>query len=110
MGMPSPSASAARRSAAATRRGPPTPPPHWGGGAGGGARGHIDFGHAAYKGIGMKRSRPPFRADHVGSLLRPQRLKEYRAKRERTDIGAQQFKAVEDECIRAVIKQQEEVG
>jgi len=58
----------------------------------------------------MKRSRPPFRADHVGSLLRPQRLKEYRAKRERTDIGAQQFKAVEDECIRAVIKQQEEVG
>ena len=58
----------------------------------------------------MKRLRPPFRADHVGSLLRPQRLKEYRAKRERSDIGVQQFKAVEDECIRAVIKKQEEVG
>ena len=58
----------------------------------------------------MKRSRPPFRADHVGSLLRPPLLKEYRAKRERSDIGAQQFKAVEDECVRAVIKKQEEVG
>jgi 5-methyltetrahydropteroyltriglutamate--homocysteine methyltransferase len=56
------------------------------------------------------RNAPPFRADHVGSLLRPARLKEARAKRERNDIGAQQLKAVEDECIREAMRKQEEVG
>ncbi len=58
----------------------------------------------------MKGKQPPFRADHVGSLLRPLALKDARIKRDRGDIGAQQLKAVEDECIRAVIRKQEEVG
>lgn len=63
-------------------------------------------------------ARPPFRADHVGSLLRPQKLKDAREK----FLGAQtadrhlgphdnaQLRAVEDECIREVIALQERVG
>jgi 5-methyltetrahydropteroyltriglutamate--homocysteine methyltransferase len=39
---------------------------------------------------------PPFRADVVGSLLRPQRLKDARAKAERGEIDAGQLRAVED--------------
>lgn len=56
------------------------------------------------------RSRPPFRADHVGSLLRPPEL--LRARRDRADgrISAEQLRAVEDEAIRAVVRMQEEVG
>ena len=55
-------------------------------------------------------SRPPFRADHVGSYLRPERL---RAARERFAAGhlpAQELHAIEDECIRDVVHAQENVG
>lgn len=55
-------------------------------------------------------SKPPFRADHVGSLLRPQRLHEARAKAKRGEISAAELKKVQDECIREVVKLQEEVG
>jgi 5-methyltetrahydropteroyltriglutamate--homocysteine methyltransferase len=49
---------------------------------------------------------PPFRADHVGSLLRPQEIKEARAKREAGEISAADLKAVEDKAIsRAVAKE-----
>jgi 5-methyltetrahydropteroyltriglutamate--homocysteine methyltransferase len=58
----------------------------------------------------MMRTKPPFRADHVGSLLRPAPLKEARAKRESGEITADQLKAVEDREIEAVIKKQEAVG
>jgi len=58
----------------------------------------------------MKRTRPPFRADHVGSLLRPAALKDARAKRARVEISAADLKAVEDGEIERVIKRQEEVG
>ena len=58
----------------------------------------------------MMRTKPPFRADHVGSLLRPVPLKEARAKREKGEITADQLKAVEDREIEAVIKKQEGVG
>jgi 5-methyltetrahydropteroyltriglutamate--homocysteine methyltransferase len=58
----------------------------------------------------MQRTKPPFRADHVGSLLRPQVLKEARAQRKEGKIDAAGLKAVEDEAIKRVIKQQEEVG
>src|SRR5437763_8130930 len=58
----------------------------------------------------MKRTKPPFRADHVGSLLRPAVLKEARAKRAKGEIGAAELKAVEDREIERVIKKQEEVG
>ena len=54
--------------------------------------------------------RPPFRADHVGSLLRPKALHDARAKRAKGDITAEQLKEVEDREIERVIKKQEEVG
>jgi 5-methyltetrahydropteroyltriglutamate--homocysteine methyltransferase len=58
----------------------------------------------------MKRTKPPFRADHVGSLLRPPPLKAAREKRAKGEIGAAELKAVEDREIERVIKKQEEVG
>jgi 5-methyltetrahydropteroyltriglutamate--homocysteine methyltransferase len=58
----------------------------------------------------MQRNRPPFRADHVGSLLRPAALKAARARRERGEISASELKAVEDSEIKAVIAKQEAVG
>jgi 5-methyltetrahydropteroyltriglutamate--homocysteine methyltransferase len=58
----------------------------------------------------MLRSTPPFRADHVGSLLRPAALKAARAKRERGDITAEALRAVEDREIENAIRKQEEVG
>ena len=58
----------------------------------------------------MKRTKPPFRADHVGSLLRPPALKEARDKRAKGEIDAAALKAVEDREIERVIKKQEEVG
>ena len=57
-----------------------------------------------------QRTTPPFRADHVGSLLRTAPLKEARAKRERGEIDAAALKAVEDREIEKVIKRQEDIG
>ncbi|MEJ2434649.1 MAG: 5-methyltetrahydropteroyltriglutamate--homocysteine S-methyltransferase, partial [Pseudolabrys sp.] len=56
------------------------------------------------------RTTPPFRADHVGSLLRPAALKEARAKFAKGEIDAAALKEVEDREIERVIKKQEEVG
>ena len=58
----------------------------------------------------MQRTKPPFRADHVGSFLRPAALKEARAKREKGAITAAELKAVEDREIEKIIKKQEELG
>ena len=58
----------------------------------------------------MQRSKPPFRADHVGSLLRPAPLKEARAKRERGEITDAQLKEVEDREIVKAIRKQEKIG
>lgn len=53
---------------------------------------------------------PPFRADHVGSLLRPAALKEaFRAFRE-GDIGAEELSAAQDFAIRDAVAMQEDVG
>ena len=56
------------------------------------------------------RTKPPFRADHVGSLLRSAPLKDARAKRENGEIAADALKAIEDREIDAIIKKQEAVG
>jgi 5-methyltetrahydropteroyltriglutamate--homocysteine methyltransferase len=56
------------------------------------------------------RNTPPYRADHVGSLLRPRKLIEAREARKRGAISAEQLRAVEDEAIRGAIKLQEDVG
>src|SRR5262245_38180615 len=58
----------------------------------------------------MTRTKPPFRADHVGSLLRPAALHEARAKRAKGEISPADLKAVEDREIERVIKKQEDVG
>ena len=58
----------------------------------------------------MPRTKPPFRADHVGSLLRTAGLKEARAKREKGEISAAELKAIEDREIAVVIKNQEAIG
>jgi 5-methyltetrahydropteroyltriglutamate--homocysteine methyltransferase len=50
----------------------------------------------------MPRTKPPFRADHVGSLLRPAALKQARGKRERREITAEE--------LETVIRKQEEAG
>ncbi len=56
------------------------------------------------------RTRPPFRADHVGSLLRPTELREARAAREAGRIAATDLRAVEDRCVTHAIAQQEGLG
>jgi 5-methyltetrahydropteroyltriglutamate--homocysteine methyltransferase len=56
------------------------------------------------------RPRPPFRADHVGSFLRPQRLLEARDKFAQGAIDAAALRAVEDDAIREVVKFQEGLG
>jgi 5-methyltetrahydropteroyltriglutamate--homocysteine methyltransferase len=58
----------------------------------------------------MKRTKPPFRADHVGSFLRPAALKEARAKREKGAITAAELKAVEDREIENIVQKQEQLG
>jgi 5-methyltetrahydropteroyltriglutamate--homocysteine methyltransferase len=56
------------------------------------------------------RSNPPFRADHVGSLLRPQAVLEARRKLENEQISADELRRIEDDAIRYVVKRQEEAG
>jgi 5-methyltetrahydropteroyltriglutamate--homocysteine methyltransferase len=56
------------------------------------------------------RTKPPFRADHVGSLLRPAPLKDAREKAARGAITAAQLDAVEDQEIAKIIRKQEEIG
>jgi methionine synthase II (cobalamin-independent) len=58
----------------------------------------------------MLRTVPPFRADHVGSLLRPPELKQARLQRERGEISAEQLKSMEDRCVQDVISKQESIG
>ena len=58
----------------------------------------------------MSRSRPPFRADHVGSLLRPQRLKDARERFQNKEITSDELRAVEDDAIREVVGRQEAIG
>ena len=58
----------------------------------------------------MPRDKPPFRADHVGSLLRPQRLLKARDDFAADRITADELREVEDDAIRDVVKMQQEVG
>src|SRR5213079_148511 len=54
--------------------------------------------------------KPPFRADHVGSLLRPRELHEVRARHKKGEIDRAALRAVEDKCIKEAVKLQENVG
>jgi 5-methyltetrahydropteroyltriglutamate--homocysteine methyltransferase len=57
-----------------------------------------------------KRTEPPFRADHVGSLLRPRRLLDARDKFAAGRIDADALRAIEDEEISHVVRRQHEIG
>src|SRR5271157_3843133 len=53
---------------------------------------------------------PPFRADHVGSYLRPERLRAAREKFAEGGLSADELHGIEDDCIREVVRAQENVG
>jgi 5-methyltetrahydropteroyltriglutamate--homocysteine methyltransferase len=53
---------------------------------------------------------PPFRADHVGSLLRPPELLRARAEYQAGGLSAEELRRVEDDVIRDVVRMQEEIG
>jgi 5-methyltetrahydropteroyltriglutamate--homocysteine methyltransferase len=57
-----------------------------------------------------RRTTPPFRADHVGSLLRPSRLLQAREDHAAGRLGAEGLRAVEDDAIREIVRRQEEIG
>jgi 5-methyltetrahydropteroyltriglutamate--homocysteine methyltransferase len=58
----------------------------------------------------MSPNTPPFRADHVGSLLRPAALHAARTARQRGEITEEALKEIEDREIRAAIRKQEQIG
>src|SRR5258707_8272239 len=58
----------------------------------------------------MAETNPPFRADHVGSLLRPAPLLAARAEHEKGWITAETLRRVEDDCIRRAADMQAELG
>jgi len=58
----------------------------------------------------MQRNLPPFRADHVGSLLRSAPLKQARRKRAAGELSAAELAAVEDAEIVKIIARQEQAG
>jgi 5-methyltetrahydropteroyltriglutamate--homocysteine methyltransferase len=57
-----------------------------------------------------QRMTPPFRADHVGSLLRPPALIAARQKFEHHEMSAEALRGIEQEAVRGVVKLQEEIG
>jgi 5-methyltetrahydropteroyltriglutamate--homocysteine methyltransferase len=57
-----------------------------------------------------QRKIPPFRADHVGSFLRPKYLLDARDRKARGEITAAELRAVEDRAITEVVKMQEDAG
>lgn len=58
----------------------------------------------------MSKVNPPFRADHVGSLLRPKKLLEARQQHYDGEITAAELRAVEDEAIAGAVKKMESIG
>jgi 5-methyltetrahydropteroyltriglutamate--homocysteine methyltransferase len=56
------------------------------------------------------RTAPPFRADHVGSFLRPKFLLDAREQKARGELSAEQLRTVEDQAITEIVKFQEDVG
>jgi len=58
----------------------------------------------------MQRDVPPYRADHVGSLLRSPSIKQARSKRAAGHLSAAELKAIEDAEIKTIIAKQEQIG
>jgi 5-methyltetrahydropteroyltriglutamate--homocysteine methyltransferase len=57
-----------------------------------------------------KRTKPPFRADHVGSLLRPAELSAARERWRKGELSTEALRAVEDKAVREAVAMQESVG
>ncbi len=53
---------------------------------------------------------PPYRAEHIGSLLRPTALRDGFRRLDRGEIDAAAFRVIQDDCIRAAVAMQEEIG
>jgi 5-methyltetrahydropteroyltriglutamate--homocysteine methyltransferase len=58
----------------------------------------------------MKSAGPPFRADHVGSLLRPARLSAARARWRRGELPLAELTVIEDDAVREAVQRQESIG
>lgn len=58
----------------------------------------------------MQRSTPPFRADHVGSLLRPKELLDARESNKAGRLSAAELRKIEDQCIAQAVQMQEDIG
>lgn len=58
----------------------------------------------------MVNAKPPFRADQVGSLLRPAEIKDARAKVESGEMTAEALREIENRCIREAVARQESLG
>jgi 5-methyltetrahydropteroyltriglutamate--homocysteine methyltransferase len=67
-------------------------------------------GNVAGGTVGTTTARPPFRADHVGSLLRPAELLRAREEFAASKIDADALGALEDDAIREIVRKQREVG
>ena len=57
-----------------------------------------------------QRTAPPFRAEHVGSLLRPPQVAAARERYDRGELGLEERRAIEDDAIRDLVRMQEDVG
>ena len=57
-----------------------------------------------------RRGRPPFRADHVGSLLRPAALRQAFKRYGANELAADHFARIQDDCIRDAVALQEQAG
>jgi 5-methyltetrahydropteroyltriglutamate--homocysteine methyltransferase len=60
--------------------------------------------------VQTSKGRPPFRADHVGSLLRPSALRQAFRAHGSGEIGEAEFATAQDECIRDAVRRQEAIG
>jgi 5-methyltetrahydropteroyltriglutamate--homocysteine methyltransferase len=58
----------------------------------------------------LRHGGPPFRADHIGSLLRPLALRQAFRRHAAKEIADEEFARVQDDCIRAAVRMQEEIG
>ncbi|HUD86477.1 MAG TPA: 5-methyltetrahydropteroyltriglutamate--homocysteine S-methyltransferase [Xanthobacteraceae bacterium] len=57
-----------------------------------------------------ERAKPPFRADHVGSLIRPDALIKARQEAEKGEMAAAELMRIQHDAIRDVVRMQEEIG
>jgi 5-methyltetrahydropteroyltriglutamate--homocysteine methyltransferase len=60
--------------------------------------------------MATREGRPPFRADHVGSLLRPPALRQAFRRHAVKEMGDEEFARLQDQCIREVVDLQTKVG